>query len=98
MSVNISVSDDTHEYCGTILKKLFKSGINCRLTETISVVDNSVEQGCMITLNKEYSDKEKLKKVWGIIKPGYNCSHLKIDGIFDGCIYNYIHDDFCPGG
>ena len=40
---------------------------------------------------------KKINYIWNLIKSEYNCSHLKIDGIFDGCINNYLADDLCPG-
>ena len=97
MSVNISVSNSKQNVCDNIMDKLFKSRINCRMIKTISVVDNNIENGCLITVDRKYSDKTKLKNLWNIIKSDYTCSHLKIDGIFDGCIYDYINADFCPG-
>ena len=44
-------------------------------------------------------DIKNLKKLWSKINSNsdYICSHLKIDGIFDGCIFNYISKDLCPG-
>lgn len=101
MSVNISISNSNYnsnyDRCNDILNKLFKFGINCRIIQTKSVVDNNIEDGCLITLGKEYTNKKNLNDVWKIIKSDYNCSHLKIDGIYDGCIYNYLKADYCPG-
>ena len=97
MSVNISVSNFKDNNCNDILNKLFKSKINCRIIETKSIVDNNIENGCLITLDKEYTGKKNINNIWNVIKTDYNCSHLKIDGVFDGCIYNYLRADFCPG-
>jgi hypothetical protein len=97
MSVNISVSNSKQNGCNNIINKLFKSGINCRTINTLSIVDDNIESGCIITLGKEYNDKKKINYVWNLIKSEYNCSHLKIDGIFDGCINNYLAHDLCPG-
>ena len=97
MSVNISVSNSKQHGCNNIIYKLFKSGINCRTINTTSIVDDNIENGCLITLGKEYNDKKNINNIWNLIKSDYNCSHLKIDGIFDGCIYNYVSDDLCPG-
>ena len=97
MSVNISVSNMKQDYCKHITSNLLKSGINCRMIDTVSVVDDNIETGCLITLGREYNNKKKLTGVWNIIKSEYECSHLKIDGMFDGCIYDYLNADFCPG-
>ena len=97
MSVNISVSNLKDNNCNNILNKLFQSGINCRIIETKSIVDNNIENGCFITFGKECTGKKNINNIWNVIKTDYNCSHLKIDGVFDGCIYNYLSADFCPG-
>lgn len=97
MSVNISVSSSKQNGCNNIVNKLFIAGINCRMIETTSVVDNNIEKGCLITLGKEYNDKKKINNIWNIIKLDYDCSHLKIDGVFDGCIYNFLKANHCPG-
>ena len=96
MSVNISVSNTKAEGCVNIVNALFKAGIDCRTIPTLSIVNNLVETGCLITVDPEYSNKTKLDYLWNIIRKDYNCSHLKIDGIYDGCIYNYLLPDFCP--
>jgi len=71
--------------------------IDCRIIETTSVVDNKLEQGCLITVDKLYNNKKGVKNIWKNIKKDYSCAHLKIDGVFDGCIYNYISPSSCPG-
>ena len=39
----------------------------------------------------------KIKQIWNILKDDYSCAHLKIEGIYSGCIFNYMEADFCPG-
>jgi hypothetical protein len=99
MSVNISVSSKTQKDCNNIINNLNKVGINARIIETKSCLDKNVENGCLITCDSEYSDKKKLKSLWNIINQNndYGCCHLKIEGLFDGCIFNYIKPDCCPG-
>jgi len=97
MSVDISVSSNKNVGCREIIDKLRKSNINARAIETISVIDGEVERGCLITVGKEYIDKDKLTDLWRLIGNNYQCSHININGIFNGCIYNYISKDFCPG-
>lgn len=98
MSVTLSVSNDKHSNCDHIIKKMLKLGINCRVMESVSVVENNIEKGCVITLDPEYYDKKKLKKLWNCIKgDDYECCNICIPGTFDGCIFNYVNVDFCPG-
>ena len=54
--------------------------------------------GCLITLGKEYNTKHQVNKIWNSIKNDYDCAHLKIDGLFDGCILNFLTEDKCQGG
>lgn len=97
MSVDISVSSNKNVGCREMIDKLRKSNINARSIETISVIDGEVERGCLITVGKEYIDKDNLSDLWRLIGSDYQCSHININGIFNGCIYNYISKDFCPG-
>jgi len=92
MSTEISVSNSTQQNCKDILTIMKKYGQDCRVIETISVVENKIENGCSITMDT-FKDKTQLIKLWKIIKKNgnYNCAYIKIDGIFSGCIINYIN-------
>ena len=96
MSVNISVSNKYHKNCLHIINTMRELNINCRIIETKSIVDKNIENGCLITFGQEYNSKKNVNYLWESIKDDYNCAHLKIDGIFDGCILNYINTNFCP--
>ena len=96
MSTNISVSNIKQNNCDHIIKMMKIYGQDCRVIETTSLVNNNIEKGCHITMEK--FKKKKLKDIWNVIKTKgeYKCAHLEIDGIFSGCIYNYLNADFCP--
>jgi hypothetical protein len=96
MSTNISVSNPEQKNCENILKMFRLLGEDCRVIETTSLVDNKIEKGCFITMGT-FENKKKLKYIWENIKKtgNYKCAHLKIDGLFSGCIYNYLNADFC---
>ena len=106
MSVNISVSNDNslnynnkfiNNNCMEIIFKFLhsKQNIDCRVIDTVSIVDDEIQKGCLITLGKKYQDTFLLDRTWKIIKSDYECAHLKIDGIFDGCIDNYLNAKKC---
>ncbi len=97
MSVNISVANTKQSDCSEIIQKLLLSNINARVIETRSIVDRNIENGCLITVDKEFSNKDKISKIWNTIRDDYTCAHLQIDGLFNGCILNYIYKDLCPG-
>jgi len=69
------------------------------MIKTLSIVDNEIENGCLLTFGNNYNSKKSVNILWDIInfKNNYDCAHLKIDGIFDGCILNYIKTKSCPG-
>ena len=97
MSTHISISNSEQQNCENIIRMLQIYGQDCRVIDTTSLVDNKIEKGCLITLGP-LENKQKLKGVWETIKKKgkYKCAHLKIDGIFSGCIYDYLNADFCP--
>jgi len=91
MSTEISVSNSTQQNCSGLLKIMQNYGQDCRIIETVSVVENKFEHGCSITMDT-FKDKTNLIKLWKIIKKNgnYNCAYIKIDGGFSGCINNYM--------
>lgn len=102
MSVNISVSNKTQQNCEHIIKTMRELKINCRVIETRSIVDvnretaTATEKGCLLTFDKRYNTKKHVAYLWDAIKDDYACAHLKIDGLFDGCVNDYIYSNFCP--
>lgn len=92
MSTEISVSNSTQKNCKDLLKIMQKYGQDCRVIETVSVVENKFENGCSITMDT-FKDKTQLINLWKIMKKNgnYNCAYIKIDGGFSGCIDNYIN-------
>ena len=95
MSVNISVSNTYYNNCNHIIKIMQDLNINCRIIETKSIVDKNIENGCLLTFGEQYNSKKDVRYLWNNIKKDYDCAHLKIEGLFDGCIYNYINAKFC---
>ena len=95
MSTNISVSNQNNYYCEKLLIKLQEIGVDCRLQNTTSLVGQNIEKGCIITVGTPYNNKDKIKYLWDHIKDDYNCAHLSIDGVYNGCIKNYLYADYC---
>lgn len=95
MSVNISVSNKYYKNCQHIMTIMRDLNINCRIIETKSIVDKNIENGCLVTFGEQYNSKKNVRYLWDTIKDDYECAHLKIDGLFDGCILNYINANFC---
>lgn len=96
MSVHISVSNKDNN-CIDILEKFKKLNINCRGIKTLSIVDSQFEKGCLLTFGKNYNSKKDVNNLWNIINSNndYTCSYLNIEGLFSGCILDYINCDNC---
>ena len=93
MSIDISISNRAQSNCHDVIRKLLKAGIDARVIETMSTIDNKVESGCLITVGKEYNDQKKISDLWAAISENYKCSHIKIPYLFDGCIFDYFARD-----
>jgi hypothetical protein len=63
----------------------------------VSIVNNKIENGCLVTISHPDNSPNKIKQIWNILKDDYSCAYLKIEGIYSGCIFNYMEADFCPG-
>lgn len=121
MSIDISVSNRNNSrlyndlniktnQCSHIIEALIRNNIEAKIVPNLSIIDSKIEEGCTITLPKDYSYKDKIKKIWSIIQKSpeiiyksteiniknYNCANLKIEGQFSGCIFNYLNANFCP--
>lgn len=111
MSIEISVSKEiknkyneifhVNNGCNKIISAFLQNNLEAKFVPNISVFNNKIEEGCTLTISKNYNSKEKLREIWDIIKNSekvntYKCSYLKIDGEFQGCVYNYIGKDLCP--
>jgi hypothetical protein len=111
MSVEISVSHSLNKNtklinqdmgCNHIINAFIKSNLEGKFIPNISVFDKNLESGCTIIMPRDYNKKEKIGEIWEIIKKSskeineYQCSYLKIDGIYQGCILNYLQKDLCP--
>ena len=55
---------------------------------TVSIVDNKLEKGCLITLGENFINKDLLSYFWDKIEIDYTCAHLEINGHFNGCIFD----------
>jgi hypothetical protein len=83
-----------HNGCSKIIEAFQKTNLEGKFVPNLSIMNQKLELGCTIT-----------KKIWNTIlessnnnlfKDKYSCAHLKIDGQFNGCIFNYLKDDKCP--
>ena len=112
MSIEISVSyksednpSKLHNFdkgCSDIINAFIKSKLEGKFTPNISIINNKIENGCLVTMAKDYTSKERLGEIWNIIKKSskkeneYKCAYIKIDGVYQGCILNYLAQDKCP--
>ena len=57
-----------------------------------------IENGCKITLSTN-EPTELEKKLWIPLKNNFdlNCAFLKIQGEYNGCVYDFYRNTNCPG-
>ena len=97
----ISVSSrETDRHCENVVNSLAKAGLDARVTPNISVHFGQRENGCAIRIPSDKSDKKgHARTIWNAIQKAgnYDCAHLRIDGTFSGCIFNFIDaEEKCP--
>ena len=88
--------------CQEVAEYLAKSGIEANIISNISIEYKTntkkytTTQGCAINLCG--LNIEKYPQLWDSLKNKFDltCAHLKIDGIYSGCIYNYLKESSCP--
>ncbi len=87
--------------CQNIINAFQKSNLDGKFVPNLSILNNNISLGCTITLYNNIS-KYKLKKIWNTISESsnnnllnkkYSYAHLKIDGVYNGSLLNYITDD-----
>ena len=90
ISVSKSMSLDCHE----VALFLHKHGIVSNVSANISTQPN-VEYGCKIT--QSIIKNKEIKTTWHLLKNqyGFSCAHLKIGGIYSGCILDYLRPSLC---
>ena len=48
--------------------------------------------------SRTYENKRKIREMIWKLKNEFDltCAHLKVEGKFKGCIYNYLNNKACP--
>lgn len=90
----ISVSRRKQLDCGEVAEYLEKLGIYSLVQSNISILPHK-EYGCQLTQSvKTYDD---VKNIWFPLKEryGFNCAHIKVANIFNGCILDFLSDSKC---
>ena len=101
-TTTLSISSDKFDNCDEVMLYFRHCGIPCDITQNKSIIKKGdsyqTETGCRIL----FTGKKKVvtPDLWESLKNKFNlkCAHIKIDGQFKGCIYDYIRPSSCPGG
>ena len=90
----LSVSKKDKLDCQEMAKYLSKYNIITSISSNISTTPD-IEYGCRLT--NTISDKKELDDLWQILKSRYDfkCAHLNLEGIFSGCILDYLRPSLC---
>ena len=87
--------------CSDVLNTLLNCGIKSHIEKNKTIMcdsDNNncwLENGCKITQTIKH--KNEIVTTWNILQKIFdlNCAHLKIDGIYSGCILDYQKESLC---
>lgn len=93
-TAELSVSKATALDCHEVAMFLHKHGIVSNVSSNITTQPN-IEYGCKIT--QPVIKNKEIKTTWYLLKNQYDftCAHLKIDGIYSGCILDYLRPSLC---
>ena len=104
MSVHLTIS--SHHFdkrCACVMRALQVSGARTTLIVPgiTTIGPNRIENACIVTLPMgEFGTdhKKDLDKLWlNLAKQlDIKCGFLKIDGVYAGCILNYLQKSVCP--
>ena len=97
----LSISSTNISNCGEVATYLQHCGIPCDITENKTVMKKNgnflIETGCRIVFSNKNTRVDE--KLWSNLKKTFklDCAHIKVDGIFRGCINDYLRPSACPG-
>ncbi len=100
-TTTLSISSAGISNCGQVATYLQHCGIPCDISENKTVMKKNgnlyVETGCRIILNNKNTRVDE--KLWSNLKDRFklDCAHIKVDGVFRGCINDYLRSSACPG-
>ena len=98
----LSISSQNIKDCKDVANTLAKCGVICSVTPNYTVRSLekacSLENGCTIILTNIKTENIR-ETVWNPLKKEYDlgCAYLNINGIFKGCIYDFLSPSLCPG-
>ena len=97
LTAELSVSRSLPLSCYDVARLLSKSGIMANVTANVTT-QPSIERGCRIV--QPISDKKEVESTWKILKNEYSfrCAYLKIDGVYAGCVLDYLRPSLCGRG
>jgi hypothetical protein len=97
----LSISSPHISNCGQVATYLQHCGIPCDITENKTIMKNNgvyhIETGCRIVFSNKNTRVDE--KLWSNLKHKFklDCAHIKVDGVFRGCINDYLRPSSCPG-
>jgi len=101
--IELSMSSAKLTNCDDIVKHMLDAGIMTSVTENKTVICNNDqvcwrETGCRLLIPN--MNKHVLKtSVWDPLRTTFdlNCAHVNINGIYSGCILDYLRKNSCTG-
>ena len=104
MSVHLTISSrDFDSRCTSVVRALQASGARTALIVpgVTTIGADQLENACTVTLpTGEFgaAHKNEFEKLWMNLAKQLDitCGFLKIDGIYAGCVLNYLQKSVCP--
>ena len=101
-TMTLSISHRKLSDCTDIVHSMRQLGIMTSVTKNQSVICNQnkcwLETGCQLIFGG-ISKQDLQTRVWNTLRDHYGltCAHLNVQGIYSGCILDYLRESSCPG-
>ena len=101
-TTTVSISSSRLSECDDVVKTMLQLGIMTSVTNNKSVICNQdkcwLETGCRLIFGG-ISKKDLQSQIWNPLqtKYGLSCAHLNIQGVYSGCILDYLRETKCQG-
>jgi hypothetical protein len=101
-ATTLSISHRNLSGCTDIVHSMRQLGIMTSVTENQSVICNRdkcwLETGCRLVFGG-ISKQDLQTRIWDSLRDQYGltCAHLNVQGVYSGCILDYLRESRCPG-
>ena len=100
-SAQLSISSSRIDAeCKTTIEILRSFNLPASVTpnKSISPYNSQMENGCRIKFSEAPYRDQLQNEIWPRMRQdlGLKCAHYKVDGLFNGCLLDYLRPSKCP--